>query len=146
MNHLGVDGNMRVVFDAGDSMLTREGEDVEESEEIIDLSQLRSEDDVKASRSSKASQEISYLLSAHWRAKPSLTHLRHFPSHATWLLLLMQPCYKIHFAMAILHQYLQMRLSEGIATTRALQTNQWTASQTCPKPGRYKIFSLEIKP
>jgi len=41
MNHLGVDGKGRVVFDAGDAGLEEEDEVVQEEEEMVDLAKLR---------------------------------------------------------------------------------------------------------
>lgn len=42
MNHLGVDSNIRVVFDAGDSKLADDDDEEEEEVEMIELSELRS--------------------------------------------------------------------------------------------------------
>jgi condensin complex subunit 2 len=42
MNHLGVDGKGRVVFDAGDAGVEEDQEEVqEEEEEMVDLTKLR---------------------------------------------------------------------------------------------------------
>jgi condensin complex subunit 2 len=43
MNHLGVDGQGRVVFDAGDAGLDQDNEDIEVEDELIDLTRLRRE-------------------------------------------------------------------------------------------------------
>lgn len=41
MNHLGVDGKGRVVFDAGDAGVEEEDEVAQEEEEMVDLAKLR---------------------------------------------------------------------------------------------------------
>ena len=41
MNHLGVDGRGRVVFDAGDAGVEEEDEQTQAVEELVDLTKLR---------------------------------------------------------------------------------------------------------
>lgn len=81
MNHLGVDGKGRVVFDAGDAMIGDEDEELAEAdEELVDLSRLRGGLLASTAVLWVGDLQRSCLLRRQWHCSTSPTHSRLFGS------------------------------------------------------------------